>query len=285
MDWKKTEIIFIIAFLLLDIFLAVMLFNKQATNDPDKLGNDTLQEHLKTDNISYPKLSSKPVMGEIFTATQSAFSPKDIADLKDQSITLTNNSSKIQSVLKTPVIANKEKETPELASFIKEKVYKGSSYQFWKYDEENNELIYNQVVKDNMVLFDDGGKLLFHLNDANKVISYEQTYLGKQDDLQEKTNLMSEMDALEVIYQHGDLKTDSDVLNATFGYYTTVQLSSGDVYFPVWCFEVKHKKETNYFLVNAKDEQVINMNESRSLDTETTSMGKDIFKEAVFNQE
>ncbi|WP_088816063.1 MULTISPECIES: two-component system regulatory protein YycI [Listeria] len=276
MDWRKTEIIFIIAFLLLDIFLVVMFLNKQATNDPDKLGNDTLQDHLKTDNISYPKLSSKPVMGEIFTATQDAFSAKDVASLKDQNVFLVNNASEISSTLKTPIPADKDKETPELASFVKEKVYKGSSYKFWKYDKEENKLIYNQVIKGDMVLFDSGGQITFKLNNADEAVSYTQTYLGKQDDLQEKTNLMSSMDALEAIYQHGDLKTDSDIVKATFGYYTTVQLSSGDVYFPVWCFEVKHKGTTTYFLINAKDEQVINLNESRAQNPEETSMSESI---------
>lgn len=253
-----------------------MFLNKQATNDPDKLGNDTLQEHLKTDNISYPKLSSKQVMGEIFTAAQDAFSAKDIASLKDQNITLVNNASEITSILKTPIPTDKQKETPELASFVREKVYKGSSYKFWKYDKEENRLIYNQVIKGDMVLFDSGGQLIFKLNGANEAVSYTQTYLGKQDDLQEKSNLMSSMDALDAVYQHGDLKTDSEVVKATFGYYTTVKLSSGNVYFPVWCFEVKHKDETTYFLINAKDEQVINLNESRSQDAETASMKESI---------
>ncbi|EUJ21816.1 hypothetical protein MAQA_00365 [Listeria aquatica FSL S10-1188] len=83
MDWRKTEIIFIIAFLLLDIFLGVMFLNKQATNDPDKLGNDTLQDHLKTDNITYPELSSKEVYGEVFTADKVTINEKDVSNLKN----------------------------------------------------------------------------------------------------------------------------------------------------------------------------------------------------------
>ncbi|MHC5252731.1 two-component system regulatory protein YycI [Listeria kieliensis] len=263
MDWRKTEIIFIVAFLLLDIFLGVMFLNKQATNDPDKLGNDTLQDHLKTDNISYPELSSKEVYGEVFTADKVTINEKDVSDLKNQTITLANNSTEIISTLQNPVKTDGKKESEEFKKFLKEDVYKGSSYQFWKYDEEKQELIYNQVIKGDMVLFDTAGQLVFKLNNDNEVVAYRQTVLGKQDDLQEKKNLLSSMDALEAVYQHGDLKTDSEITQVVFGYYTTVQLSSGDVYFPVWCFEVEHKGVTSYFLVNAKDEQVINLDETR----------------------
>ncbi|EUJ33758.1 hypothetical protein MFLO_00940 [Listeria floridensis FSL S10-1187] len=286
MDWKKTEIIFIVAFLLLDIFLGIMFLNKQVTNDPDKLGNDTLQDHLKTDNITYPDLSSKSVYGEIFTANKVAFASKDLVDLKDQSIALYNNSTEIVSTLQNPVKTGKKGENPEFIKFLQENVYKGSTYEFWKYDETTHELIYNQVIKDDMVLFDNAGRIVFKLNNDEEVISYRQTYLGKQDDLQEKKNLLSSMDALEAVYQHGDLKPDSEITQAVFGYYTTVQLSSGDVYFPVWCFEVVHKKTTSYFLVNAKDEQVINLTETKKQEAEkaAASVPQTDFELAQFDQ-
>ncbi|WP_099225155.1 two-component system regulatory protein YycI [Listeria costaricensis] len=269
MDWKKTEIIFIIAFLILDIFLAFMFFNKQLTDDPDKLGTDTLQDHLKTDNISYPPsaLSTKKSQGAIFTAEQTAFVPKDLPNDDNQSFLIEENGSTIYATLKKPVKANKQGDSKEMAAFMKSNVYKGDSYKFWRYDKDSNQLIYNQVMKDEPVLMDKGGQITFQMNQQYEIVSYQQTILGKQDDLEDKAELISSMDALEAIYQHGDLKTDSEIKKVDFGYYTTVQLSSGDVYFPVWCFEIEHKGETNYILVNAKDEQVINMNENHPTTT------------------
>ncbi|EJM9893212.1 two-component system regulatory protein YycI [Listeria monocytogenes] len=272
MDWRKTQMIFIVTLLILNVFLAVIFFNKQLSDDPDTLGNEMLEERLKADNISHPDLSTKPTSGSIFTTERAAFTTKDVSDLTGQAITLKDNNKQIYSVLQTPVKAGKKGSNPEFQKFMESDVYRGESYQFWNYDKDARTLTFNQLINNNMVLFDEAGQITFYLDQDDRVISYEQTWMSKQDDLKDKTNLMSATDALEAVYQHGELKQDSDVVSATFGYYTTVQLPSGNVYFPVWCFEVKHSGETNYVLVNAKDEQVINQSDNKS----TTEPGTEL---------
>ncbi|AHI54878.1 two-component system regulatory protein YycI [Listeria ivanovii] len=272
MDWRKTQLIFIVTLLILNVFLAVILFNKQLSDDPDTLGNETLEERLKADNITYPDLSSKPTSGAIFTTERAAFTTKDVSDLTGQAITLKDNNKEIYSILQTPVKAGKKGNNAELKKFMETEIYRGESYKFWNYDKKANTLTFNQLINNNMVLFDEAGQITFYLDNDDQVVSYEQTWMAKQDDLKEKTNLMSATDALEVIYQHGELKQDSDVVSATFGYYTTVQLPSGNVYFPVWCFEVVHADATSYVLVNAKDEQVINQSENQT----TTAPGSEL---------
>lgn len=272
MDWRKTQLIFIVTLLILNVFLAVIYFNKQLSDDPDTLGNETLEERLKADNITYPDLSNKPTSGAIFTTERAAFTTKDVSDLTGQAITLKDNNKEIYSILQTPVKAGKKGNNTELKKFMETEVYRGESYKFWNYDKEANTLTFNQLINNNMVLFDEAGQITFYLDNDDQVVSYEQTWMTKQDDLKEKTNLMSAADALEAVYQHGELKQDSDVVSATFGYYTTVQLPSGNVYFPVWCFEVEHADTTSYVLVNAKDEQVINQSENQT----TTAPGSEL---------
>lgn len=272
MDWRKTQMIFIVTLLILNVFLAVIYFNKQLSDDPDTIGNETLEERLKADNITYPDLSSKPTNGAIFTTERAAFTAKDVSDLSGQSITLKDNNKEIYSVLETPIKAGKKGNSADFKKFMETEIYRGESYEFWDYDKEAKTLTFNQLINNNMVLFDEAGQITFNLDSNDQVVSYEQTWMSKQDDLKEKTNLMSAADALEAVYQHGELKQDSDVVSATFGYYTTVQLPSGNVYFPVWCFEVEHADKTNYILVNAKDEQVINQSENQTTTTPTSEL-------------
>ncbi|PWR42033.1 hypothetical protein DK292_16045, partial [Listeria monocytogenes] len=78
--------------------------------------------------------------------------------------------------------------------------------------------------------FDEAGQYTFYLDHDDRVISFVLTWMTKLDDLKDKTYLMSATDALEAVYQHGELMHDSDVVSATFGFYTTVQLPSGYVY-------------------------------------------------------
>ncbi|MBC2034570.1 hypothetical protein HCA84_16545, partial [Listeria booriae] len=97
MDWRRTQMIFIVTLLILNVFLAVIYFNKQLSDDPDTIGNETLEERLKADNITYPNLSSKPTNGAIFTTERAAFTAKDVSDLSGQSITLKDNNKEIYS--------------------------------------------------------------------------------------------------------------------------------------------------------------------------------------------
>lgn len=109
MDWRKTQMIFIVTLLILNVFLAVIFFNKQLSDDPDTLGNETLEERLKADNISHPDLSTKPTSGSIFTTERAAFTTKDVSDLTGQAITLKDNNKQIYSVLQTPVKAGQKR--------------------------------------------------------------------------------------------------------------------------------------------------------------------------------
>lgn len=262
MDWRKTEIIFIITFLLLDIFLGVIWFNKRLADNTEKLNSSSIQESLKSDHITYPDdISEKPTSGAIFTAEPYIFQLKELNSLTDQSLTILNQGTILSAKLKEPIKIDKKNDSDKLKKFIEENVFKGSSYAFWKYDKEENELVYYQIMHKSPILFEKNAYIRFSLNKDGEVTSYEQTLLEKQNDLKEKRNLISSSVALETIYQHGKLEQHSQIKAITFGYYTTVKLSTGNVYFPVWCFEIKRKSETEYLLVNAEDNQIINISE------------------------
>lgn len=271
MDWRKTEIIFIITFLLVDIFLGVVWFNKKLADNTDKLSSSSIQENLRNDHIKYPAdLSEKSASGAIFTAEPYIFQTKELKELKDQSLTIQNQGTILHSQLKKPIPVDPKKDNPDLKQFIENHVYKGKSYAFWKYDEQAHELVYYQVMHKSPILFEKNAYVRFYLNNDNEVTSYEQTLLEKQNDLKEKNDLISASVALESIYQHGKLQQKSEIKAITFGYYTTVKLSTGNVYFPVWCFEIENKNVTEFLLVNAEDNQIINVTDMEQKGLEET---------------
>lgn len=59
MEWNRTKTIFIIVFLILDIFLAFQYFDKRSNNQFPILEKSTLQEDMKADHISYGNLSKE----------------------------------------------------------------------------------------------------------------------------------------------------------------------------------------------------------------------------------
>ncbi|MBC1473937.1 hypothetical protein HB852_04865 [Listeria grandensis] len=264
MDWKKTETIFIIAFLILDIFLLVLFIDSRMSSAPTPLVSQTLEEKLKSENITYGKIPSNPEKGSYLSTEPIAFTQKDINGLKGQKISVMNADQRIDSVLIKPVKIDPEKYGADLLPFLKSDVFEGERYTYWSYNADRREMTFNQKIDGRPVLFNANGQIVFNLNKDNEVVSYQQTMLGDTQMFDEKDDVISGTDALEVLHQHGDLKQNSKIVNTTLGYYNLVSLPSSDVYLPVWAFEVKHDKQTTFLLVNGLEGSVINTSDEQT---------------------
>ena len=64
MDWSKTKTIFIVVFLILNVFLVSTFISKVSESNLDTLGQWTIDEQLKSENIKYPKDLSSEVVRE-----------------------------------------------------------------------------------------------------------------------------------------------------------------------------------------------------------------------------
>ncbi|MDI3410467.1 hypothetical protein QKW52_09300 [Bacillus sonorensis] len=71
MEWNRTKTIFIIVFLILDIFLAFQYLDKRRINQFPILEKSTLQEDMKADHITYNNLSKESQKGSSISAQKS----------------------------------------------------------------------------------------------------------------------------------------------------------------------------------------------------------------------
>ncbi|WP_159101558.1 two-component system regulatory protein YycI [Listeria riparia] len=143
MDWKKTETIFIIAFLILDIFLLVLFIDSRMASSPTPLVSQTLEEKLKSENITYGKIPSEAEKGSYLSTEPVAFSQKDVSNLKGQKIALQNANQRIFSFLQKPVKIDPDKYGADLAPFLKSDVFKGDKYTYWSYDKDKMQMTFN----------------------------------------------------------------------------------------------------------------------------------------------
>ena len=60
MDWSRIKTIFIIAFLILDLFLLTQFLNKHKTNQFEVKSDVSFEESLKADGIEYKSLPKDP---------------------------------------------------------------------------------------------------------------------------------------------------------------------------------------------------------------------------------
>lgn len=84
MEWNKTKTIFILAFLVLDIFLGFQYFEKRSTDHFAIIEKTDTLEEMKADGIKYGNLSDEAKIGYRITAEKKQYTKKDVDGLADQ---------------------------------------------------------------------------------------------------------------------------------------------------------------------------------------------------------
>lgn len=253
MDWSKIKTIFILTFLVLNIYL---LYEFLKIRDSTKYGivtETSFEEELAADQIKYVELPKNPIREMYVSANSKIFHKEDFTKLKDQQITIIDDTL-VHAVLTKPVKLMPDYEQTELISFINNKVLNGDQYQYWEKDDQQRTITYYQKYKNKTLYNNINGKLILYLNEKNEVISYKQTLLEKIEGLSEKQEILRALKAIEALYENGDLQSKSKITKAELGYYTLVQLSASQVLTPTWRIVVDDKE--NLF-VNAFEGQII----------------------------
>lgn len=263
MDFRKTEIFFVIAFLVLDIFLFVTLRTKQDVTYDTVKENTTIVEQMKEDGITIP--DNLPVVAEKATyikAEKMDFT-KDIAKEltnEDQFVVSQADGSLYSTVQKQILLAD-EGTTKELTSFIHEKAYKGEEYRFFTRDNQNKKIVYVQEYK-GIPILDGTAQVMVSLKDnsvdsASQVLSYEQTYANKVTYLRDGELLIRAQQAIEILYKNDELANDSKITKVDLGYMRMLHLQNSDVYIPAWFVTVEKNDISEQKMVNAIEGKVI----------------------------
>ncbi|MBM6616907.1 two-component system regulatory protein YycI [Bacillus suaedaesalsae] len=254
MDWRKTKTIFIIVFLILDVFLLFQFVEKRNSNQLGLLAEKTLEEQLEDNDISIEISLPKGPMNETYiSGTSRQFDAEDLLPLKGQQAQILNK-SQIYSKFTTP-IPIKEDSRKWLEDFVKQNVIEGSSYVFWGLEEEKHELLFFQVFNGKTIFYNENAVLHIQLNDKDEMVEYYQTYLEEIEEMNvdgDKTESFTALKAIENMYERNELKPGSVVTDVDLGYYTLVKDSQ--VFVPTWHFIIDNKE--SYF-VNALEGHII----------------------------
>lgn len=257
MDWSKIKTIFIITFLILDVYLLYQFMKTRDANKYELITETTIEDKLKADEIQYVDIPKTDIKDQYLSAKPRIFSKNDLTKLKGQVSSSMETSPTIQVTLTKPYQLTSKFEPSELASFLKDEVLYGSHYQFWEKNDKKNTITYIQQYE-NFPLYENiNGMITFNLNADNQIISYQQTYLEGIEMLTAKENILSPLKAIETLHQKGLLKTKSKITNIELGYSTLVQLTASQVLAPTWCFVVNDKER---LFVNAIEGQIIQFN-------------------------
>lgn len=267
MQWSQIKTLFILSFLVLNIYLVIQFLEKKDQADYALLNHEdsTIEEKLKHENIVIPKeLSNVEEQEPYISVEQKVFDKKDLEmfdNFPNQQVSLVKNKF-IVSIFDKPV------EIPDgdlsmIEGFVKKSFIYPKDYALWDWNKELNVLVFFQQKNERPIYFNQSGIILVFLNDNNEMIFYTQTMLGKKESLQDEKTLITPKKAIEALYNANELHSEDEVTKVDIGFHTRVPLEDGvQVFVPAW--KVTVNNERNYF-VNAIEAFVFSSDESKFL--------------------
>lgn len=258
MDWNKSKTIFIIVFSIVNVFLYLLYVDKVTdAQNVQVMGKTPIEELLKMDNVTYDQLPPYKNDPSYVSAKSMIFIDEQINKLENQKVEISDETF-LQSKLDDPVSVMNTKGDFDFTEILAKYVLNGAEYELWDVDEETQEALLFQKVKDNPIYFSSNAKLVLHWNDKGEVTNYEQSMLHEFGTFNRKKDLLSPIEAIGNLYSNGHLKQDSKVKSMKLGYSTHVQVSETQVFAPTWHVRVELKDgvKEDYF-INAIEGMII----------------------------
>jgi regulatory protein YycI of two-component signal transduction system YycFG len=258
MDWSKIKTIFIVSFLILDLYLVYEFFKIQVTNEYEIQTEATAEDLIKVKEIEFGQLPTGYQEEYYIKAKPKAFTEKDEerAIYSDQNVDIIS-STIIKSTLDKPHKVKEKFEPSQLSTFIKTHVLHGEQYRFWEKNDEEGTITYYQQYKGKPFYKNSQGRLSFYLNEDDEIFSYEQTYLSNIEELQEPKKIIQPIKAIETLFYSDYIEPKSKITNVELGYYTLVPLEdTTQVMNPAWSFVINGEKR---LFVSAFEGKIIDL--------------------------
>ncbi|MDZ5710623.1 two-component system regulatory protein YycI [Jeotgalibacillus haloalkalitolerans] len=269
MDWSKTKTIFIVVFLILDIFLLILFVQKYNDSQLETIGDLSTTERLAGENVTLGELPDVEDSRPYLNAEYYRFMSSDLQELEGQTATIREGQI-LESVLTEPVAIEDPENPEELNELLEDYVTNGGQYTFWEYDEEDNQLIYFQTFEGLTLYYNLNAQIAVQLNGNNEAISYEQTYLTSLEEFTEEQQLREPRSVLETFYDRNLIQPNSTAVDLQLGYYPLfVQETGGDtdegitqVLTPTWKMTIENEDGSrNDLFMNAVDGSIYDMSQ------------------------
>lgn len=267
MNWSRTKLIFIVAFLVLDLFLGTQLYQKQKNADQiESLPNGPdSEEKLKENEIDMPSdlpqvdkatyVKGEPVMfadkdGHLNSEVKKL--EKNDKDKKVQKFSLRSGKHTLTSTLKKARELSKD---DDFEAYLQRYVYKGSEYRLWKKGETDDSFDFVQTFHDRPVFSKDKNQIALQVKtEDEKITGYRQRYLKLTGSGDEK-ELIEPEKAVKKLSDENKLTFGDTVTQIELSYLNLTQEELGEVkvFIPEWHILVKADKgdpDDEYF-VNA----------------------------------
>lgn len=263
MDFKKIEIIFIVTFLVLNGYLLYRVLDNYENGFTGNAATQiNLAQEMKDENIELPEFEDEEHDVPYVQAAANNLLEENAEQLTKQTGVIEDNGSLYASILSDPIQLSEGEEltTKDIATLsefvLSDAILFGDEYQFIRYVPSTRQIIYGQVAN-NIPIVDGTSNIIFHLNGKKEIISYEQTYAGPVTVQGQSRKLITDQDAVEILYQNSEVPSGAKVRKPLLIYNRTLSLEDLSMYVPVWLVEVVTSTDTIIKKVDAVNGNVI----------------------------
>lgn len=240
MDWKHAKSLFIIVFILINIGLVVVYFNK-VNNSIVQESNAQSDVNFAKEGIDIPQLPEyRDKKMQAITGSSKSFDSDELEGV----YSLSEKDTKINKDVNADL--DKDSKQSSFKSFINKDAFKGKDYEYKKNNTDKNKVVYEQNYEDLPILNNNKGQIVIDM-DNGRAKSFTQTYLDKlkpgNGDNNNKRKIADAKTALETLYYNTYLKKGDKVEVVRLGYYSVVKEIGGQVLVPSWEVKIKSEKD------------------------------------------
>ena len=281
MNWGQTKTIFIICFLLLDVFLGYKLWQDRheyhemyETEGERNLDQLIENKDIDTTGITMPDADQEVTFLE---GTPVDFNGEEIKKALNKlsgsnkknpvfSYTLNDDGTQLQATFTKPLALSSEPSAVEINNFLSKYVYKGNEYQYWSSEKTDEMTVYHFVLSyDGHLVFsipkNDISTLSVQVRDG-KIMGYEQTYMHLEGSEKKMPMTVKPKEALQNLWSQNYLLTSRHPKIVAF-YLCYINMNQ-DIdeqttanYIPAWYIKVKFDDgEKEYFVSDLNIQEI-----------------------------
>lgn len=265
MDFKKIENIFLMTFMLLNIYLLISFLNRSdlqsASTAPDQVN---LMREMEQIGIDLPNLTEEYREVYYVQADRNNLLKENIDQLENQAGSIAQDGSLYTSILSDPIEIEGNPDDGFTAAdydvldeFITSgAVLFGSEYAFLRYDNSENRFVYAQIVEGIPVADGTSEISLFYGSDGN-IISYQQSYAGPMTTQGSPMEIITDRQAVEILFQNNAISSNTTVRQPILSYQRTLHLEDLSMYGPMWYIPVVDAGGERVLRVDAIERTII----------------------------
>ncbi|RWZ54693.1 hypothetical protein EQV77_13670 [Halobacillus fulvus] len=252
MQWGQIKTLFIISFLILDLFLLQQFLEKQNQPELSQLtfeSQDTVTELENSDvTIDEDVLSFEVPSVPVIESEGISFSEdirnqmEDLEEDGGQDIEYINNNTVMKSTLDEPVDVTEE----NILNQINAVIPFANQYSYWGWDQEKGVAILFQKTNNRTIYMNQGGVLLVRIED-NQITRYAATLHSFSNSSEEEdaqpSELISPLNVIKQLFDEGLISQGDEISSIDVVYHNSLNLVPGlqngpQQFAPTWKIDI-----------------------------------------------